>query len=237
MKAKAISEMIREANAEADQTVLTLADSLIHVETDAEGQAVLIKRTPSAIRQAWLERATEMLRPTFKQHGTEIPETLRVSIGTPWGTRKAIGQCWHSTASSDGHREVFVSPMLGDADHILATLAHELVHASLPDKTKHGPAFAKLAKAIGLEGKMTATVAGDRFKETIETIKEEIGEYPGGSLDPSQNGAKKQTTRMLKVECEECGYVARTSRKWIEQMGAPYCADPDHGPMKIEGEA
>lgn len=56
----------------------------------------------------------------------------------------------------------------------------------------------------------------------------------GGTVKPekvkqSKDGTIKiekrkgvQTTRMIKCECLECGYVVRTSRKWAA-MGLPIC--------------
>ena len=29
---------------------------------------------------------------------------------------------------------------------------------------------------------------------------------------------------MLKAECDSCGMVVRTTRKWIEEVGLPTCA-------------
>ncbi|HYD29212.1 hypothetical protein [Brevundimonas sp.] len=46
-------------------------------------------------------------------------------------------------------------------------------------------------------------------------------------------GAKKQTARMIKCTCATCGYVARTSRMWIVEVGAPHC--PRHGAMTTDG--
>ena len=40
---------------------------------------------------------------------------------------------------------------------------------------------------------------------------------------------KPQKTRHIKCWCEKCGYVARTTRKWILKSGEPHC--PDHGAM------
>jgi hypothetical protein len=34
---------------------------------------------------------------------------------------------------------------------------------------------------------------------------------------------KKRTTRLLKCECEACGYTARVTRKWVDEAGAPIC--------------
>jgi hypothetical protein len=36
---------------------------------------------------------------------------------------------------------------------------------------------------------------------------------------------------MLKVECEVCGYTARTTRKWLDRDGPPICPVDHHGAM------
>lgn len=33
----------------------------------------------------------------------------------------------------------------------------------------------------------------------------------------------KQTTRQLKIQCPACGYLARVTRKWLEEAGTPTC--------------
>lgn len=55
------------------------------------------------------------------------------------------------------------------------------------------------------------------------------GEDEGGE----SSRPKKQTTRLLKVICKECGYPARVTKKWIDEVGAPHC--PQHGQMVVEG--
>ena len=35
--------------------------------------------------------------------------------------------------------------------------------------------------------------------------------------------AGQQSTRMVKVVCAGCGYTARTTRKWLDEAGAPIC--------------
>ena len=42
---------------------------------------------------------------------------------------------------------------------------------------------------------------------------------------------KKQAARMLKCECQACGYTVRTARKWLETVGAPLCPIEGHGRM------
>lgn len=43
---------------------------------------------------------------------------------------------------------------------------------------------------------------------------------------------RKQATRMLKCECQACGYTVRTARKWLEMAGAPVCPIARHGSMQ-----
>lgn len=61
----------------------------------------------------------------------------------------------------------------------------------------------------------------------------ELGEYPHSAINLLDRPTKKQTTRMIKCECEDCGYVARTSNKWIEEAGAPLCPCNSE-PMEIK---
>jgi hypothetical protein len=67
---------------------------------------------------------------------------------------------------------------------------------------------------------MTATVAGETLLIRLREIITELGDYPHAKLTPINK--KPQSTRMLKVECPDCGWMARTSRKWID-LGLPTC--------------
>lgn len=189
---------------------------------------------PGITRQQWLARVTDELRARFNTVGYTVPAEVRASIGfASTGLRsRRIGECWASEASSDAHAEIFLVPTLADPAAIVATLAHELVHATVGIKANHGPVFRKCAVAIGLTGKMTATVAGDEFKRYIAEMLVRVGEYPAGNLNAMTNGQKKQTTRLLKAVCEDCGYTVRVTRKWVEDAGAPHC--PGHGAMSVD---
>ncbi len=106
-----------------------------------------------------------------------------------------------------------------DPVEVLGVLAHELVHEL--EGVAVGGDFRKLAVAIGLEGKMTATVAGPKLRETLEGISGSLGAYPHCALSPGLSEVKKQGTRLLKLQCA-CGYVLRVTRKWVE-VGLPTC--------------
>src|SRR5690606_38637603 len=100
--------------------------------------------------------------------------TVKVSVGWPGGPGRkncVIGQCWAPAAAADGVSHVFISPVLDDAVRVLDVLAHELVHAinfAEGDNCGHRGRFAKIAKGIGLTGKMTATVAGEELAERLQ---------------------------------------------------------------------
>lgn len=189
-----------------------------------------------ATREEWLAAATEQFRPLIGQFAT-VPANVRVSCGLPsrgaFGAKKrTIGECWSPKNSADKVTEVFVSPTIDDPHEVLGTLAHELVHAAVGVEAGHKAPFARVAKAIGLTGKMTATVVGDELRVKQEAMLGILGAYPHGRLDYSKR--KKQGTRMLKVACPSCGYQIRTTQKWID-VGLPTCVCGT--PMTRDGAA
>lgn len=176
-------------------------------------------------REQWLQKAIKICNTKlFKQSGYEIP-AIKVSVGFPGGgsSGKAIGQHWHPEASDDKLGSIFISPVLDEADDVLGTLVHELVHAVVGNEAGHGPEFKKCALAVGLVGKMRATTAGDELKQFFVVVIEKIGEYPHRKLNLAMRPVKKQTTRMIKCECPDCGYIARTAKGNIDSFGPPIC--------------
>jgi hypothetical protein len=179
-------------------------------------------------REVWLQKLLRKLRPLFTGAGIQLPAAIRVSCGwpssralvSPTSNNRTIGQCWPVDASADGTPEIFISPYLSEAAWVAATLTHELVHAADDCEHGHKAAFKKMAVAVGLTGKMTATKAGPELAERLNSICEQLGPYPHASLDRST--LPKQGTRMKKLECPDCGYTVRTTAKWIE-AGMPTC--------------
>jgi hypothetical protein len=180
-------------------------------------------------REQWLEAAVEELRPLFAEKDIKLPP-VRVSVGWPsrggtGKTKKVIGQCWKSIVASDGVPQLFISPVLGKGViETLGVLVHELIHAVDDCESGHKGAFKDMAKRMGLEGKMTATVVGEELAGQLATIVETVGPYPHAPLvfEEMEKQRKPQTTRMLKVECPNDGYVVRTTQKWID-VGMPVC--------------
>jgi len=86
----------------------------------------------------------------------------------------------------------------------------------------HSGAFKRAHTAVGLTGSAKASTVGDELKATLAAMAARLGDYPGGLKDRSglSSAAPKQTTRMLKVECPQCGFTFRTTLKWIDSCGA-----------------
>ena len=190
-------------------------------------------------REAWLNALTAELAPAFKLHGAPLPKKIRIAIGfTSSGARgKGIGECWDSTASGDGAFEIQIRPDISDPLEIAAILTHELCHAAAGIKAGHGKDFKKIAVAMGLVGKMKATTGGPEFVKLTKQMLHNLGKLPHARLDTSAASRarpKKQTTRLLKAECEECGYTVRVSKKWLDDAGAPICPTRGHGQMQSE---
>jgi hypothetical protein len=175
-------------------------------------------------REEWLTEAVDQLWPLLEAAGAPKVPTM-VSVGWPFRSpRKRIGECFPTTSQEAGPKKyahLFVSPTQKDGVEVLGILVHELIHASDDCKSAHGAAFKRVALAVGLEGKMTATTVGNELFAKLDLIAHDLGPYPHPGLTPRQ--VKIQSTRMLKLECPACGYIVRTTSKWIEH-GYPTCA-------------
>ncbi len=144
---------------------------------------------------------------------------------------------------------------------VAAALARELVHAAVGIQAGRGPAYRKVAHSIGLVGPMRATSPGPAFlaliappssprphrPALIAPVLDAAGPLPHARLEadweaaaaaqdggeaPITTGPRKQANRHVRCTCPTCGYVARTARKWLDQVGPPHC--PRHGSMLAE---
>lgn len=188
-------------------------------------------------REEWLSFVTEESRPLFKAAGYAIPKEVRFAIGfTSAGARGArIGECWDSRASGDKHSEIFIKPTEHKPERVAGILWHELVHAAVGVKHGHKKPFANACKALGFEGKPRFALPSDvTLKTVIAPILKRAGKLPHSALNTMHTGRKKQTTRLLKAECEECGYTVRVTAKWVNEAGAPFCGVRSHGRMVCE---
>jgi len=189
-------------------------------------------KTVFTTREEWLQAFTTHARTVFLDLGYVVPD-VRVSVGfTSKGAKSnCIGECWVPEASDDQTVEIFITPAIGCPERIADIHTHELIHAT--GIMDHKAGFVRAMKAVGLEGKPTATVAGDKWREWALPVIEKLGPLPHAALTGSAGGStdKKQTTRMIKCSCDSCGFVFRTSAKWLETGSTLRCPD-----VACEGE-
>jgi hypothetical protein len=171
-------------------------------------------------RESWLAAASVLLQhEVFPAASIEAEQwesrKYRVACGFPIGYRGSrsgkltVGQAFDPSISADGTSEVFINPIIDQPVDALAILAHELIHVWAGIEAGHRGEFARVARAIGLEGPLTATVAGADLRGKLDLISVQLGRYPHAKVDP--NLRKKQSTRLLKLQCSDCGWTARVS--------------------------
>lgn len=194
-------------------------------------------------RESWLDAAAVVILDTLwaaelKELGKATPK-IATSCGWPLGakpgsSREILGQCWAANASEKHRHEIFVSPRLAKPAEVLGVLAHELVHAIDGNQNGHRRPFKRLCDRLGLEGKPTSAFPGDELAGKLKLLATALGPYPHGTMNARPNGKKKkQSTRLVKCACIACGYTCRTTRKWLDDAGAPLC--PCNGePMMAE---
>ncbi len=194
------------------------------------------KPAPISTREQWLQGAIEIFRPWFAQVGLPLPAKIQISVGFGYGakaeSRKILGECWSKAATVERVNHIFISPEITDVVEVLATQLHELVHAGDDNVNGHKGRFAKIAKALGLTGQMTATVAGVELAEKLRKVADQLGPYPHSALYPTgapitkpkpgdespegeegdteseseapvSSGPKKQGARMVKIQCDK----------------------------------
>ena len=171
-------------------------------------------------REPWLAAAAVALQhQVFPRAGIEPAQweqrRYRVACGFPIGYRGSrsgkvtLGQAFDPSISADGTFEVFINPILDRPLDVLAVLAHELAHVWSGIQCGHRGEFARVARGIDLVGPLTSTAAGAWLSNELGDIAQILGAYPHAKIDP--NSRKKQGTRLLKLQCSDCGWTARVS--------------------------
>lgn len=175
-------------------------------------------------REEWLSVFVKYMRPVFKTAGSPLPKKIRISCAFPIRNTKASGQILAPRLSADGIREIFISPTLSKPIPVCVVVIHQLIHAVLPEDAGHKADFRRIAFKLGLAGKMTAPIAGEQLRAWLENIIPAfLGPYPHSQVASLDLG-KKQSTRLVKLQCPNCEMIIRTTRQWLENVGPPVCA-------------
>ena len=185
-------------------------------------------------REAWLTEVATAMSSWFDDLGFPLPKFL-ISAGFPSAGRRGrdTAEAWKEEGSEA--YTIFIRPDRHDPHNVAAALAHQLAHMAAGQRDAHGHLFRHVAISIGLRGRATEAAPGRIFKELVDPILKKAGPLPKPFLGPPERSQRaKQTTRLIKVLCRDCGYVARVSRKWLDDVGEPLC--PQHGKMSVDGQ-
>lgn len=189
-------------------------------------------------REAWLVEATKLLDAAYFVPNThKLPSKIALSCGWCRGSANAIGQCWCPTVSKNGTTNIFICPTRDDAVDVLQILLHELIHAAVGVACGHKGAFRFFAKALGLEGKMTATYVteGTPLHTQLKAMADTLGPYPHAAIN-KKNATKPRKEHKVRVwSPEDPDYSVLMNKTTLENNGAP--VDPWGNEMTTEKPA
>lgn len=176
-------------------------------------------------REKWLEKAIQKLRPIFKKKCKQsIPRNVKVTVSFPLRSSptKTMGQCIHRDLSEGKLWEILISPIESEGHEVIATLAHELIHVCLKNEGGHGSAFQAIGRQLGFGAPWKNTPSNVKLMEAFKRMAKSIGRYPHKKISPT-GGVRKQGTRMIKMECSDCGFICRAAYSSIIASGVPTC--------------
>lgn len=187
-------------------------------------------------REDWLAQALAEARPVVEALcGSALAAQIRVGVGFP-STFKRSGtlvECFPATSSGDAHAEVIVSPTVADPGEVYGYLLAGILHTLPGAMQRASVTFTSAAKAAGIESDdgFKTLRFGPQYFQQWEQIIDSLGPYPHAELSVADK--KTQSTRMIKLVCPQCGYILRTTGKWIA-TGLPRCHDGAE--FTVEGE-
>jgi hypothetical protein len=157
------------------------------------------------------------------------------------GRKNAVGwfapERWKRGAAKTNIHEINVSAECITTHDMGELMLHELAHAEnnvlgiqdCSSNQMHNKKFKSMAEKLGLEVKPRDkrygygfTDLGDGSKKFLASIKFDKSIFDAARLGGIRKKGKVGS-RLIKCECGECGYVVRTTNKWIESSGAPIC--------------
>ena len=140
---------------------------------------------------------------------------------------RALAHIHYAHATGNGYDEIRMGAQVSgrktkeQSSRVADILLHEMVHSMFP-YAGHKGGFRDMAKAVGLTGKMTATVASPALTERIEKhVVKVLGRYPHKGVKLTPRGQRGKGSRLLKFECS-CGCIIRLTQKWVDVSVAKY---------------
>ena len=195
-------------------------------------------------REAWLTETARMIYPVIDAVAQSFAKDYRpvpfedfafacsITSGGSTQMRKVAGEIAYAEGTGNGKHEVRVAPSQDDSVQVLGVVIHEMIHAFAIGDGHRGD-FARIARFIGLKGKMTATYVekdaekGDRLRCVVDSIINIVGEYPHQKVRaPVPRGKRGIGSRMLKIVCTDCDLVMRASGMQAEKIDRCDCPVP-----------
>jgi len=179
-------------------------------------------------REDWLKQAAIVIeKEILSKHSISLPQNWTVSVGFPAGSPKAIGQAWDKESCDDKKTySMFISPILGNQDKVnmLQVLLHEMIHIAVGIDQKHGGEFKRVARLVGLEGRLTATYVSETnpLYSKLKDIYSQVGwAYPHEVLIPKYKLKKERKSNMVKlVSVSNPEYIVKIKKDIFENEGA-----------------
>ncbi len=187
-----------------------------------------------------IEEAERTIAAAIKHFKLTVKATQIVVTVQSHGRRAAIG--WYAPKRWQNGKKEAIHEINMSAEYIKShdmgeLMLHELAHAEnaalgIHDCTasqRHNKKFKSMAERLGLKmrypkpdkrvgyGFTDLSDGGVAFLKKIAFKRQLFG-----MMRLTIDSSKKAGTRMLKVECPDCGYTVRTTAKWIE-VGLPTC--------------
>lgn len=211
---------------------------------DEMNALVPLSTTTPENREAWLTETARMIYPVIDAVAQSFAKDYRpvpfddfafacsITSGGSTQMRKVAGEIHYAEGTGNGKHEVRIAPSQDDSVQVLGVVIHEMIHAFAIGDGHRGD-FARIARFIGLKGKMTATYVekdaekGDRLRCVVDSIIKIVGEYPHQKVRaPVPRGKRGIGSRMLKIVCTECDLVMRASSMQAEKIDRCDCPVP-----------
>jgi len=183
-------------------------------------------------RELWLTSVGRDLAETIIPFAS-VPDDWHVSCGwAPKSAKKVLGVCFKRSESADGTNQIFITPNESDPVRVAAILLHELIHAADDCESGHRGNFSCWAREAGFQTPLTKLHMSEALMKRLEGLVKEHGPYPHPAI--RRVDEKKQTTRMLKVECSECGFLFRCSNSQLQRLDEGEAVCPCCGQHSLE---
>lgn len=184
---------------------------------------------PIIFREEYLDYAGRVIGQVLEAECGLKPVPVRWSVGYGPGRRGPVAgstgrteHCIPPAMTEDGIPQVFISPEISNTGTVLTAVTHALLHVH--HGNGHRGAYQTSFKKLKLIGTTTDPVVGRAYHSPLLSsfnhIATEAGEYSDVHGKVNANDRKKQGTALKLIECQSCGFWARTIQSNLDLIKA-----------------